>query len=73
MEKIAELGTKAARYWKFIVATVTPVFLVVQSAVTDDQITTDEWWKIGVAAVVAGGVFWKRNRPLPPPPPQPEI
>lgn len=50
-----------SRYWKAIVAAVTPVFLVVQSAVVDDAFSSEELVAIGVAALTALGVFGVRN------------
>lgn len=56
---------KLAQYWKTVVATAAPVFLVVQSAVTDNDITQDEWVKIGVAVVAAVMVYAVPNAPKP--------
>jgi hypothetical protein len=47
---------------KFVVAAVTPVFLAVQAALTDSEITTEEGVAIGVAVVVAVGVLLKANQ-----------
>jgi hypothetical protein len=50
-----------AQYWKAAVAAVSPVFLLVQAAVTDNHISGQEWVGIAAAAVVAGGVLVKGN------------
>ena len=55
-----------ARYWKAVVAALTPVFLVVQAAVTDDVITQEEWVRIVVGLLVALGVVTVPNAPKPP-------
>jgi len=54
--------TKFAEYWKFIVATLAPVFLVVQGALTDGGINQQEAYAIGFAVLVALGVLLKGNR-----------
>jgi hypothetical protein len=54
---------KFAQYWKAAVAALAPVFLLVQSAVTDDTITQDEWVKIVVALVAAAAVYVVPNAP----------
>ena len=51
-----------ARYWKAVVAAAAPVFIVIQSAVSDDVITHDEWVKIGTAAVAAVLVYLVPNK-----------
>jgi hypothetical protein len=56
---------KAARYWKAIIASATPVFLAVQAAVTDDRISSEEVVAISVAVLVALGVLAKGNAPAP--------
>lgn len=53
------------RYWKGAIAALTPVFVAVQAAVTDDTITKTEWVTIVVAVIVAGGVVAKGNAPAP--------
>lgn len=57
--------SKLAQYWKAIVAAATPVFLLIQSSVTDG-IDTQEWYAIAAAAIVAVGVFLKANAPATP-------
>jgi hypothetical protein len=59
--------SKLAHYWKALVAFLSPVVIVVQSAVTDDVITQEEWVKIGVAVVAAVGVLVVANKPKTPP------
>ena len=54
------------RYWKAAVATCAPVFLVIQSAVTGNEVTSDEWAKIGSAVVAAILVWAVPNAPKPP-------
>jgi zinc transporter ZupT len=54
---------KFTQYWKTVVAVAAPVFMVVQSAVTDDVITQDEWTKIAVAVVAAVMVYLVPNAP----------
>jgi hypothetical protein len=49
------------QYWKFAVAALSPVFLAIQAAVTDDRITTQEGIGIAAALAVAGGVLAKGN------------
>lgn len=56
-------AAKLSRYWKAVIAAAGPVFLVVQAAVTDNRISTEEWVGIGAAVAVAAGVFMKRNAP----------
>ena len=51
-----------SRYWKAIVAALAPVFLVIQSAVSDGTITHDEWVAIGTAAAAAALVWLVPNR-----------
>jgi hypothetical protein len=60
-----------ARYWKAAIAALAPVFLVIQAAVTDDTMTTQEWVAIAAATGVAIGVLAKGNAPAPPRPPPP--
>ena len=55
--------SKLAEYAKFVIATVTPVFLVIQAAVTDGGIDQQEWTAIAVGVLVAVGVLLKGNRP----------
>lgn len=57
MEKLKEIA-------KFLVALLAPVFLVIQSALTDGEITQDEWLKILVALLVALGVWAVPNKPV---------
>jgi hypothetical protein len=54
--------SKLAEYWKALIAAVTPVFLVVQTALEDDGVSQEEWVAIGVAVVVALGVLVKANK-----------
>jgi hypothetical protein len=60
---------RAARYWKAIIASATPVFLAVQAAVTDDHVSSEEVVAISVAVLVALGVLAKGNAPAPEDPP----
>lgn len=53
---------KIVKFWKAVVAALAPVVLVIQSAVTDDVITQDEWVKIGVAVVAAVMVYAVPNK-----------
>lgn len=57
--------SKMATYAKAFVAAVMPVWTVVQSAVTDDKITTTEWTSIIVSLVVAAGVYFVPNKKAP--------
>lgn len=68
---MSSVVAKVSRYWKFLIAALTPVFLAVQAAVTDDVITTQEWVAICASAVIAVGVLVKGNaaKPVPLPPP----
>lgn len=54
---------KLAEYWKFIVAAVGAVAVVVQTALTDGEISNAEWVTIAIAAVTAIGVYLKGNAP----------
>lgn len=47
---------------KFLVALLIPVAQGLQAAYTDDVITQDEWVKIGIAFVLALGVFAVPNK-----------
>jgi hypothetical protein len=47
---------------KFLVALLIPVAQTLQAAYTDDVITQDEWVKIGIAAVLAIGVWRVPNK-----------
>lgn len=58
-----------AQYWKFAIATLGPVFLLVQAALTDDRITGQEWAGIAAGSVVAVGVLLKGNAKPPADPP----
>lgn len=61
--------------WKFLIALLMPVFLGLQSAITDDTVTKQEWVSIAVAVVIALSVYLKGNGPSGgpvPPPPQTE-
>lgn len=57
---------KISKYWKGVVAGLSPVLIAIQSAVTDDQITSSEWVAIGIAVLTAVGVISVPNRqPVP--------
>lgn len=47
---------------KFLVALLIPVAQTLQAAYTDDVVTTDEWVKIGIALVLAYGVYKVPNK-----------
>lgn len=49
------------RYRKGIVAVASAGFIAVQSALTDNTITTAEWWLIGTAILGAAGVIQVPN------------
>ncbi|GAA2092238.1 hypothetical protein [Actinomadura alba] len=53
-------------YWKTAVAALAPLYLLIQSAVSDDQVTTDEWAKIGGAVLGVILVWAVPNAPKPP-------
>lgn len=53
---------KISAYWKTVVASLGPVVYAAQAAVTDSRITVDEWVTIGVAVLVAAGVWRVPNR-----------
>jgi len=53
---------KVAEYWKAIVAVVGAVIVVVQTALTDGEITNAEWVTIAVTVLTAVGVYLKANR-----------
>ncbi len=53
---------KLAVYAKFVIATLSPVFLAVQAAVTDDHFSQTELVSVAVAVAVAVGVLAKGNR-----------
>lgn len=61
-------ASRLARYWKAAIAAAAPVFLLVQAAVTDGQISTEEWVGIAAAAFIAAGVLAKGNAPAAAPP-----
>jgi hypothetical protein len=52
---------KLSRYAKTIVAALTPVFVVAQAAITDNEVTSAEWAAIVVALVAAVGVWATPN------------
>jgi len=54
--------SKIFGYAKAVVAAATPVFALVQAAVTDNKIDGQEWLNILVAVVVAGGVLLVPNK-----------
>jgi hypothetical protein len=47
---------------KAIVAAAAPIFMLVDSAITDGTITGDEWVKIIAAVIVAAGVYFVPNK-----------
>lgn len=51
------------RYAKFLVAAAMAALVAVQTAITDDRITTSEWVTIGLAALAAVGVWLVPNKP----------
>ncbi|MGI5418642.1 hypothetical protein [Actinomadura luteofluorescens] len=53
---------KISRYWKGVIAGLSPVLLLVQAAVTDGQITSGEWVPIGIAVLAAAGVIATPNK-----------
>ena len=55
------------RYWKTAVAALAPLYLLIQSAVSNDQVTTDEWAKIGGAVLGVVLVWAVPNKPKPAP------
>jgi peptidoglycan/LPS O-acetylase OafA/YrhL len=55
-----------ARYAKFIVAAVAAAAVTAQAALSDGTITTDEWWKVALAAAGATLVFFVPNQPAQP-------
>ena len=57
--------SKLSEYWKAVVAAVSPVFVLVQSALTDGGIDQQEWVAIVATAIVAVGVLLKANKPAP--------
>lgn len=58
---------KLRPYSKSIFAAIGAAALALQAAVSDGQITTDEWWKIGIAVLMALGVYQVENKPAPSP------
>lgn len=54
------------RYYKTAAAALAPLYLLVQSSVSDDQVTTDEWAKIGGAVLGVVLVWAVPNAPKPP-------
>ena len=55
------------RYWKTAAAALLPLYLLIQSAVSDDRVTTDEWAKIGGAVLGVILVWAAPNKPKPEP------
>ncbi|MFI0357312.1 hypothetical protein [Actinomadura sp. 9N407] len=53
---------KISKYWKGVIAGAGPVLYAVQAAVTDSQVTTSEGITIGLAVLVALGVYAVPNR-----------
>ena len=51
------------KYAKFIVAGLVAGLVTLQSAITDDTITTAEWVAIGLAVLGALGVWAVPNKP----------
>lgn len=60
-------GFHIGAYAKAVVAFLTPVLLAVQAAVTDGHITQSEGVGVGVAALLALGVYSVKNKPYPDP------
>lgn len=60
------MWAKLPQYWKALIAALGPVFLLIQGAVTDGSIDTQEWVAIAAGAIVAGGVLLKGNADEPP-------
>jgi hypothetical protein len=56
---------KIANYWKTVVAIVGAGVIAVQSAITDDVITSAEWVTIALALLAAAGVWQVPNKPAP--------
>lgn len=56
---------KLLPYAKSIFAALGAVAVVIQAALTDGTITTEEWGQIVVAVLVAAGVYQIRNKSLP--------
>jgi hypothetical protein len=54
--------SKMAQYAKAFVAAIAPVGVLVESAVTDNKITSGEWVQIITALVVAFGVLMVPNK-----------
>lgn len=54
---------KVSEYWKTVIAGAGSVLIVVQSAVSDGGINGSEGITIGIAVLVALGVWAKANRP----------
>ena len=59
-----------SRYWKFIIASLAPVLLVLEEVRQEvdrsgDQLTTDDIWRIALSALIALGVYAKSNTPPP--------
>jgi len=50
-------------YWKSIIAAVGAAVIALQAAITDEDVTPNEWTKIGIAAVTALLVYAKSNEP----------
>lgn len=54
---------KVSRYAKAVVAAAGPVLYAAQAAVTDGRVDGQEWLTIGLAVLVAAGVWKVPNRP----------
>ena len=57
---------KISPYWKGVVAGLGPVVYAIQAAVTDGGVTGSEGIGIGIAVLVALGVYAVPNSPKPP-------
>lgn len=53
---------KISKYWKAVIAGSGPVLLAAQAAVTDGAVDGQEWLTIGLAVLVAAGVWRVPNR-----------
>ncbi|MBA9003651.1 MULTISPECIES: hypothetical protein [Thermomonospora] len=54
---------KISAYWKSVIAAAGPVLLAAQAAIEDGRIDSGEWIPIGVAVLVALGVWGIPNKP----------
>lgn len=58
---------KLRPYYKSIAAVLGAAALALQAALTDGEVTSQEWWTVGIAVLTALGVFQVENRPAPSP------